>query len=474
MTKLKNLQKFTKIVATIGPATETEEILEELIKAGMNVARFNTKHGTPEWHHERITRVRKVAKRMRVNIAVLLDLQGPEIRIDLPDEGSFDIKKGQKAFFTYNKNLEKNNLVFIPKNVIETLQVGHVVLMDDGICEFKIVDKSKDCLVAKAINDFTVKHRKTLNTPGVVIDMPSLIKNDYLQLDAVVEDNVDYVGLSFVRDKSDIKKLRKELTKRKINAGIISKIENQAALDNIDEIIADSEGIMVARGDLAVEVPFEQLSYWQKLIIEKCRQASKPVITATQMLESMIDNPRPTRAEVSDVANAVYDKTDAVMLSGETTLGKYPVRCVETQAKIAQFNEKYTEPELMDLDEEDDIEATIAETASFLANMAIQTVDAIVVLSETGATAARILRTRPSIPVHLVTSNYKTSQKMTLYYNVTPHIVNWTTFNIKNAHEIVNKLHRCDWIKARQKVLVIHGTKWKKPGGTNTLSIVQT
>ena len=207
-----------------------------------------------------------------------------------------------------------------------------------------------------------------MNTPGIIINMPSLIDNDLVQLDNMTDKDIDFVGLSFVRNKKDIAILRDELKKRNLHADVISKIENQAALDNLDEIIEASDGVMVARGDLAVEVPFEQLAYWQKLIIEKSRTAGKPVITATQMLESMTFNPRPTRAEVSDVANAIYDGTDAVMLSGETTLGKYPVKCVETQSKIALFNEPYAENYLWEFTGQDCVSAITCAAFNLLAN----------------------------------------------------------------------------------------------------------
>jgi len=262
---MQKMLKRTKIVATIGPATETEEVIGQLIDAGMNVARFNTKHGTPEWHRERVQRVRKVAAEKGLPVAVLLDLQGPEIRVDLRDGQAFSVRDGEEVFFTFNKQSTEEKVIFIPENVVDTLQIGNFVLLDDGACEFEIVKKEDDFLMAKALGDFEVKTRKTMNTPGIVIDMPSLIDPDRVQLDGAVETGVDFVGLSFVRDKEDIKILRDELDKRGLkDTSIVAKIENQSALDNLDEIINASDAVMVARGDLAVEVPFEQLAFWQK------------------------------------------------------------------------------------------------------------------------------------------------------------------------------------------------------------------
>ncbi len=464
--------KLTKIVATIGPATEEESTLMELIKAGMNVARFNTKHGTPEWHIERMKRAKSAAKKLGVNIAILLDLQGPEIRINLPGEASFKLAAGEKAVFTTDKNLKKDNLVFIPQNVIDALKKGDKVSIDDGNGEFEIVENYKNkYVVAKAVSDFTVKHRKTLNTPGVVIDMPSLTANDLAQLDGANDQLVDYVGLSFVRNKEDIRILRKELKKRNLSAAVISKIENQAALDNLDEIIAESDGIMVARGDLAVETPYEQLSYWQKVMIEKSRVAGIPVITATQMLESMIENPSPTRAEISDIANAVFDRTDAVMLSGETTLGKYPVKCVSVQAKVSAFNEKLVETDLPE-DFYNGSDFSIADAASYLIRVKEDSLDAVLVLSKTGKTAAQILKTRPGIPVHVVTDDERVANKLALYYAAQPHLVEKFGSKVANAKELVKRLAKADWLKKGQKLLVVHGENIQE-GTTDTMSVVE-
>ncbi len=339
--------KLTKIVATIGPATETEEILEEIIRAGVNVARFNTKHGTPEWHHERILKVRKVEEKLGIPVAVLMDLQGPEIRINLPEEKDIAAKKGDTVFFS-NKDLDQENLVNVPQNVVDVMESGQLVLIDDGLCQLEVIKKDKNKVSARALDDFVVKHRKTMSLPGVVTDMPVLVENDYVQLDGITHNEVDYVALSFVRNRDDVLTLRKELDKRDLSAGIIAKIENQAALDNLEEIIEVSDGLMIARGDLGVEVPYEELVYWQRKMIEACREQAKPVITATHMLETMIDHPLPTRAEISDVAHAIYDRTDAIMLSGETTIGKFPLKSVETQARIAKFNERFVKQSMVE------------------------------------------------------------------------------------------------------------------------------
>ncbi len=446
------MPKLTKVIATLGPVTETEEIMKELILAGMNIARFNTKHGTPEWHLERIHRVKKVAKELGKPVGVLLDLQGPEIRINLKNEESFELEKDEEVKFVVTEPGEKE--MNIPQIVVDAIQIGDLVSVDDGICEFKVSDKNEKSLTVRSLNPCVIKHRKTMNTPGIVIDMPSLIDNDLVQLDNMSDKDIDFIGLSFVRNAKDIAILKDELKKRDLHADIISKIENQAALDNLDEIIEASDGIMVARGDLAVEVPYEQLAFWQKLIIEKSRAAGKPVITATQMLESMTFSPRPTRAEVSDVANAIYDGTDAVMLSGETTLGKYPVKCVETQSKIALFNEPYAENYLWEFAGEDCVSAISCAAFNLLENRP-DSVDKMVLLTRTGRTAKAFSRFRPGVQVKALTANEHSYNKLSLTFGVDPILTAPEFFHYQTEDELLNSLKEYGVVKKGDKVLII-------------------
>lgn len=473
------MQKSTKIVATIGPATETEEIIEQLLRAGMNVARFNTKHGTPKWHQERIARVKKVAQKLEMPVAVLLDLQGPEIRITLPSEKPFDIKEGEEVIFTSNEKGNGARSAFIPQIVIETLSIGDRILIDDGLGEFVVSQIAGTDLHATALGSFTVSNRKTLNTPGVTIDLPSLIPTDLTQLDGITKGNVDYVALSFVRNEQDIKILRNELASRDLeDCKIVGKIENQSAIDNIDEIIHASDAIMVARGDLAVEVPFEELSYWQKQIIHKCRELAVPVITATQMLKSMVDNPRPTRAEVSDVANAIYDGTDAVMLSEETTIGIYPVKAVATQARIAAFNEQHARPEPIATEDADASSYITHSAVSLLEVSLLQSnnihIDKIVCLTETGQTTRNLARFRPHVPVYALTSNVSTYNKLSLLYGVQPYIIKFNQDGkLESSEALLSQIKELNIARVGETVLLVHGTFWKRPGLTNTLSILE-
>lgn len=334
-------ERRTKLVSTIGPTSESEENITALINAGMDFARFNTKHNEPQWHLERIQRVRKIAEQMGHPIPVLLDLQGPEVRITLLNAPEFPLKKGETALFTSLSQHDDKTAIFVPEEVITGLHAGDMISIADGTCVFKVTNRQETELTAEAQDDFIVKTRKTLNTPGVVLEMPSLLDKDISFLDALKDHTPEIVGLSFVRDMRDIAQLRQALAARNMNSAICAKIENQKAIDNMDEIIQGSDLIMIARGDLGVEIPFYEVPHWQKVLIKKCRAVGKPVITATQMLLSMTQNVLPTRAEVSDVANAVYDGSSAVMLSEETAQGKYPIKAVQTQEKIVSYHEQF-------------------------------------------------------------------------------------------------------------------------------------
>ncbi len=449
------LNKFTKNVATIGPATESEEIIGKLIDAGMNVARFNTKHSSPKWHQERIARVRKISIEKNASVGILLDLQGPEIRIDLPEEKAFELIEGETCVFTNNRELAGEKIVWIPENVVETLQVGNLVLLDDGFCELEVVEKEADFLTLKALGPCEIKHRKTMNIPGVTVDMPSLVEMDYKQLDGAAEkDMIDFVGLSFVRNRADIDFLRQELEKRKIVAQVVAKIETQEALDNLEEIIEATDVVMVARGDLGVEVPYEELSYWQKTIITSCRIAGKPVITATQMLKSMTDQPRPTRAEVSDVANSIYDGTDAVMLSEETAIGSFPVKAVKTQAKIAVFNEELAQDELY-LPISDDRQEVLASSIYQMVENTNLALDAVLVLTNTGRSAYLLSRLHPNIPVVAATANEDTYYQMSIAYGVLPVKLAKVTNDVS---EVIARLKDEGIFEAGQNLVVMHGT----------------
>jgi pyruvate kinase len=310
-----------------------------------------------------------------------------------------------------------------------------------------------------------------MNTPGVVLNMPSLTDRDIEYLDGVDPTLIDFVGLSFVRDSHDIQILRGELDKRNIHAGVVAKIENQKALDNLDELIAASDAVMVARGDLGVEVPFQELTYWQKTIIRKSRIAGKPVITATQMLKSMVTDPRPTRAEVSDVANAIYDGTDAVMLSEETTIGKYPVRAVAAQASIAEFNEPYCHlPEIETA--KTDAEESIAPALMNLLTNSKLNISQIDCLTRTGKTARLISRFRPKVPILAITKDEAVLKRLALSYGVTPCLLNINYEESLNPNVLINKLEDNGTVKAGETIVLAYSNEAQYPRQTNTISLI--
>lgn len=460
----------TKIVATIGPASDSEEMIAQMLKAGANVIRFNMKHGTVDWHEERIARVQKIADELQIPVGILIDLQGPEIRIETADKAPIQVKKDEELWLSNEFDPDRKGVRVEQEGVIKALAVGDEVLIDDGFFEFDVVKKEKNGVVIRARADYSVGHRKGMNLPGVKLDLASLIDDDLKKLDMATKQHVDFVALSFVRDVKDIEILRGEMNKRKIKAQICAKIENAAALENLDEIIEASDNIMIARGDLGIETPFEELAYWQKTMIYKCRMAGKSVITATQMLQSMVDQPRPTRAEVSDVANSVFDGTDAVMLSGETANGKYPALAVATQRRIANFNEDKVELAPIFFERKLSQTETITQAAMSIVEHDDK-IAAIVVFTETGTTARMLSRFRPEIPIIALTQDGKARDQLTLSYGVMPFLMDFPEGDISALGPVIEQLKKSNIVEKGQRVLFIHGARWKEPGLTNTLSI---
>lgn len=466
--------KKTKIVATVGPATESQIIIENLIKNGVNVFRFNMKHGTTAWHKEHIKKTQKVADKLKTPVGILIDLQGPEIRVHTKDEQDIHVKENEEYEFSYLKT-NPTAQIFVPqRSLFKTLQVGDKFSIDDGFIRFTVSNKTKTGLLAKSHDSRTVKHRKGLNLFEKDIDLPSLIKEDIEKLDLATSHKVDYIALSFTRSKKDILTLRNIMEKKNVDAHIVAKVESQKALDNIDEIIEHSDAIMIARGDLGVEIPIEQVAFYQKEIITKCRKAHKPVIVATQMLQSMIELPIPTRAEASDVANAVFDGTDAVMLSGETATGKYPIKAVEAMSRIAAYNEGKaitTEFESMPQNATE----LIVYAAQKIAELSVKNIniDKIVILTQSGYTAKVISSFRPASPVIAATNNQKTVETLTLTYGVYPEKVTFPEGRVFSADTVIKQLVKRRKLSKNDDVLIIHGQHWQVPGQTNAVMLTK-
>jgi len=464
--------KLTKIVATLGPASDSPEVIKKLIEAGVNVFRFNTKHGTTQWHEERIERVQEIAKRMEVSVGVLVDLQGPEIRLETVDKLPLPIKKGQIVNITPSFVSGVSSICIPHPLVFSAVKKGDRVLIDDGAIELVVLKVKKDLIEAKAIDSGTIGHRKGVNLPGVEIKLPPLIKEDLKKLDMATTRRIDFVALSFSRTKKDIEILRREMEKRKMKAMIVAKIESFQALQHIDELIEVTDAVMVARGDLGIEVPIEQLAYWQKIIITKCRAANKPVITATQMLQSMTTNPRPTRAEATDVANAVLDGTDAVMLSGETANGRYPVKAVLAMTKIAKFNEMIEKKIDFEIEAKNETDIIINSTKELL-NQKIIKLKMILVFTRSGQTARSISRLRPKIQIVAMTSDQKTVEELSLSYGVRAIKTNMHKGDFSLPNQAIADLIKNKELSKGDTIVVIHGQSYYEEGSTNAVALLK-
>ncbi|OGJ40567.1 MAG: pyruvate kinase [Candidatus Pacebacteria bacterium RIFOXYB1_FULL_44_10] len=463
-------QKATKIVATLGPASDSPEMIQQLIEAGVNVFRFNMKHADIAWHQERINLVQSIADRLQYSVGILIDLQGPEIRIETPNKQPVSAIKDVPLFFSPILH-ENRQMIHVPHpEVFLALKPGNHFSIDDGFIEFEVVSLADGGFFAKPFDSADIKHRKGLNLVGIDVDLPSLIEDDLLKLDLAARNKVDFVALSFCRSKEDIAILRSEMDKRSIDAMIVAKIESQKALDNLDKIIEATDVVMVARGDLGIEVPIEQLAYWQKKMISLCRTHAKPVITATQMLESMIFQPRPTRAEATDVANAVLDGTDAVMLSGESANGKYPAKAVSFLSTIAQFNEPHTHVSLPQIQPPSLTSAVVNSAMSLLETMG-EAIEAIVVCTETGSTARMISSYRPNVRILAATDRQKTVETLTMSYGVHAECMEFPHASYTDSSFVLQTLSERGLVQSGQQVIVIHGDRWMESGLTNAVAV---
>ncbi len=466
------MDKKTKIVTTIGPASDSEENMTRLLELGVNVFRFNMKHNTVEWHEERIKRADKISKKLGLPLGILVDLQGPEIRLETRDKQPVSVKKGEPFRFVDSLK-DPSDLVCLPHDVIFSVaKVGGELLIDDGFQEFDITSVTSDTITAVPREDYTIANRKGVNFPGLDISLPSLIDADLEKLDLATRSKVDFVALSFCRSAADIRILHEEMAKRKVDAAVIAKIESRQALDNFDEILEASDGIMVARGDLGVEIPYEELAFWQKQLVYRCRIKHKPVIVATQMLQSMTDNPRPTRAEVTDVGNAIWDGTDAIMLSSESASGKYPLKAVETMARIATFNEsKCFVPELPPHASDSTVAMAAAGLAIVEEHSSVSP-DAIIVFTQSGYTARVVSSFRPKVPVIAVSNSQKTVEELSLSYGINPIFHEFPPEEFHVPHRFINSLIEKGHLKQGQLVLLVHGRHWGQANATNAISLL--
>ncbi len=414
----------TKIVCTLGPATDQDTVLEQLIRTGMNVARCNFSHGSYEEHKERIDKVKELREACHTQTAIMLDTKGPEIRLGIFQEHSVILEPGQ-TFVLYAEEREgdRDGISISYPNLYQDVEAGTTILIDDGLVEMTAVEIKENQIVCQVKNGGKISDRKGVNVPNAKLSMPFLSEKDKEDILFGIKNDVDFIAASFVRRADDIKKMRKYLDDHGgYDIHIIAKIENREGVENIDEILAAAEGVMVARGDMGVEIPYEEVPVIQKMMIKKCVEAGKQVITATQMLDSMMKHPRPTRAETTDVANAIYDGTSAIMLSGETAAGQYPVEALETMVRIAERTEQdidyrkrfFAKERKANPDITDAICHATCTTALDL------NVRAIVTVTKSGYSARNIARYCPACDIICGAINQKVARQMNLVWGVAP------------------------------------------------------
>ena len=464
----------TKIICTIGPASQDEKVLRKLMLAGMNVARLNFSHGTHEEHKGKIDTIKKLREELGLPIPIMLDTKGPEYRVGVFENGKITLKDGDTFTFTTDDivgNQEKVSVSY--KNLMDELEVGDTILVCNGLVIFKVKAIEGNDAICETVAGGVLSDHKSMNFPGKVLDQPFLSKQDQSDLLFGIENDVEFVAASFVSTGNDIRTMRKFLDEHGgSDIEIIAKIENRAGVDNIEDICSVADGVMVARGDLGVEIPAYEVPSVQKYLISKCRMLGSRVVTATEMLESMIQNPRPTRAEVSDVANAVYDGTSVVMLSGETASGKYPVEAVKAMARTVQFTEEHIHYIKRFRNADFEVRNNMDAISHSVCAMAIDVdAKAIVVNSLSGRTARMVSRFRCPVDIVGMTTSPKVVRKLNLSWGVTPFLCpeyenmdDMFKDSVKNAKDILN-LTVCD------NVVVTAGVVNGKSGNTNTIKV---
>ncbi|MCJ1780992.1 pyruvate kinase [Mammaliicoccus sciuri] len=467
----------TKIVCTIGPASESEEMLEKLMLAGMNVARLNFSHGSHEEHKGRIDTIRKVSSKLNKNIGILLDTKGPEIRTHNMKDGLIELTKGSEVTVKTTEvegTPEAFSVTY--EKLAEDVEVGSTILLDDGLIELtvKSIDIAKGEVHCDVQNTGELKNKKGVNLPGVKVNLPGITDKDASDIRFGIEQGVDFIAASFVRRPSDVLDIRAILEEKENNViKIIPKIENEEGIENIDEILQVSDGLMVARGDMGVEILPEAVPMVQKQLIQKCNKLGKPVITATQMLDSMQRNPRCTRAEASDVANAIYDGTDAVMLSGETAAGLYPEEAVRTMQNIAVAAEEAQDykkllsdrSKMIDTNLVNAIGVSVAHTALNL------NVESIVAATESGATAQTISKYRPHSHIIAVTPNETTARHMTLVWGVLPVVKKGKQTTDELLNNAVSTAVNTGLVDNGDLIIITAGVPTGETGTTNLMKI---
>ncbi|NNJ55012.1 MAG: pyruvate kinase [Bacteroidia bacterium] len=467
----------TKIIATIGPATSEVPMLKKIIKAGVNVCRINFSHGTLDTHLQVVKNIREANKVLGTHVAILGDLQGPKLRIGEVEGNKMLLKKGSTITLTTKPTVSKDNTIYVKHSTLaRDVEIGESVLLDDGKLELKFTKRvDRNTLEAKVINGGELSSNKGFNLPSTTLSIDCLTEKDLIDLDFAIKHEFDWIALSFVREAADINKLKKILSKHKSEACVVAKIEKPQAVQNLDEILEVTDAIMVARGDLGVEMPMEQVPIIQKKIVEKCVESSVPVIIATQMMESMITSPTPTRAEASDVANAVMEGADAVMLSAETSVGKYPINTIEAVERILGTTElgwdvynKLSEPDPTS-------ETFLSDEICFATVTMSNAINAKAILSmtQTGYTAYKIASGRPNCDIFIFTSNRRLLSRLSLVWNVRAYYYNRKTNTDDTVKDVIDLLKKDKLLKKGDIVVNTAAMPVRENRKTNTLKISQ-
>lgn len=472
---MKPFHSRTKIVATLGPASAKPEVLYSMFNAGLDVCRLNFSHGSQADHQEVLDTIRGLNEKHNYNVGILADLQGPKIRIGMVKDGGIQLVNGNTTVITTKECIGNEDRIYItyesfPKDV----KAGEIILLDDGKLQMRVVETNLvDEVICEIVHGGILTSRKGVNLPNTKVSIPSLTIEDRKNLDFVLENDVEWIGLSFVRNAEDIIELKDVIKERGKTARVIAKIEKPEAIANIDEIIAVSDGIMVARGDLGVEMPMEEVPLLQKMIVQKCRAASKPVIVATQMLESMITTPRPTRAEVNDVANSVLDGADAVMLSGETSVGEFPLIVIETMQKIIQNIEQNNYPfhpeKFLKHKAESFLSDAVCDTACFLSKQT--NAAGIVSMTLSGYTAFQISSHRPKAHTYIFTSNRSLLNSLSLLWGVQGFYYDKFESTDETIQDVNDLLKANKLIKAGDVIINTAAIPMEAKGKTNMIKV---
>ncbi len=477
------MEQRTKIVATLGPSSESTEVISSLLDSGVNVFRFNLKHNNHEWHGELMQRVRQIAKNKDINIALLSDLQGPELRTGNFSNNNTPTGAGEKITLnigeevTFGRDAEPGikNIPFEDLKVIEDLDLNDEIFVDDGKIELSTTGIFDGYIRTVVKGGGVLGNRKSVSIPQATINVPTLHTKDLEDIKFSIEHSVDFIALSFVRDVVDITTLRRFIKEAGGNQAIIAKIETLKSIKNLTDIISESDAVMVARGDLGIEIPIERVPKIQKQIIKLCREQSKPVIVATQMLLSMVKNPTPSRAEVADIANSVFDKTDALMLSEESATGDHPIKVVNTMAKIARYNESL-EADLSLEQSANSFEEIIIEASVQFSRQKPgdgEGVKGYVVFTESGKSARVLSRFRSPLPVYAFSRHENSVNKLSLSYGVRSFTLDLGRNPVENTRAAIKTLMDRKLIFTGDRLIVIFGNNIGVPESNNTLSIIE-